>query len=230
MWLAKSKIQLYDMPVDPGQEHDVAAEHPEVVKQLTDEFKAFKTDIGLHQKVPPLPVGYEQAPLVRLRTDVAKVKGVPNRGGYLGYRMPWADKEGSIEWNLDVVASGEYEARLVYVCRPEDLGAKVKLEACGNSIIATVDRPADPTPRQSSNPRYKVEDRNWATFPLGTLKLVKGQATMRMTVPEIPNKQAFEMVGIELERKGTAAGTAAQGAKLGKRNANWGVLASEIPD
>ncbi len=226
MWLAKAKTELYDMPADPGQEHDVAAEHPEVVKQLTDEFKAWKTDVGPHQNVPPLPVGYAEAPRVRLRTDVANVKGVPNRSGYLGYRLPWANKDGSIEWNLDVVNGGEYEVRLIYVCPPEDLGAQVKMEACGRSITATVDRPADPTPRKSPNPRYPVEMRNWATFPLGTLKLDRGLATLRMTVPEIPHKQAFEMIGVELERKGAAGSS----AHLEKRNANWGILATEIPD
>jgi len=223
-WLDRSKTELFDMIADPGQARDVAAEHPDVVKQLTEEFKAWKTDVGPPLDVPPLPVGYEEAPITRLRTAMAKVKGVKERMSY-HHLEAWTDTQGSVEWNLDVIKEGEYEARLVYVCPPEDLGAQVKLEACGRSITSRIDHPVDPA-FQKTPPYAHAEVHIWGTCPLGTLKLDRGLARLRMTVPEIPNKRAFVMLGVELERKDRSG----KHTRLEHSNADWGTLAIQVSD
>ena len=197
---------LYDMAIRAAAQVDVSADHPEVARELAAAHRAWRDETRREspEAPPPLPVGHEAAPRVRLRTHLAEVKGVARQTPWTnGYLKPWSSTDASVTWKLDVVAAGRYEVRLLYVCAQEDLGAKVKVEACGRSFTATVDRPADPAPVKTPDrvPRTEADVRNWATLPLGALELDRGYATLRLSVPELPGKQAFEMVGVELDRK-----------------------------
>jgi hypothetical protein len=64
--------QLYDMETDPGQSHDIAAEHPDLVKQLSAQYDAWFSDIssgGLQRF--PLPVGHAEHNPVELHAPQA---------------------------------------------------------------------------------------------------------------------------------------------------------------
>jgi len=45
-WRLVNGKELYDMPADPGQKNDVAAEHPEVVKELVDFYNKWWEDVS----------------------------------------------------------------------------------------------------------------------------------------------------------------------------------------
>ena len=39
--------QLFDMAVDPGEFNDVAAQHPEVIQELTDQWDIYAEEVGI---------------------------------------------------------------------------------------------------------------------------------------------------------------------------------------
>ena len=45
--------QLYDLSVDPGEQHTVAVEHPEIVERLTEMATSFHSSIDPVMKLPP---------------------------------------------------------------------------------------------------------------------------------------------------------------------------------
>ncbi len=47
------KPQLYDLQKDPGEQHDVAAAHPEIVARLTEKATSFAAGITPVMKLPP---------------------------------------------------------------------------------------------------------------------------------------------------------------------------------
>src|SRR5439155_20023839 len=58
--------RLYDLTTDPGQERDVARDHPDVARRLTDAVAAYRKDVlaGITRKDNrPLPVGYAEFPM-----------------------------------------------------------------------------------------------------------------------------------------------------------------------
>jgi arylsulfatase A len=200
------KQELFDMPNDPGQKTNVAAANPEVVRQLTEAYRAWDADMrrGLVGTPPPLPVGHKESPRTLLRTHLAQVNGAERNTPWpSGYINPWTRTDASVTWKLDVATAGRYAVRLNYVCAKKDLGAQLRIEAGGRSCTAIVDREADPTPMETYDrvPRTGKEANvlRWATLPVGSLLLDRGPVTLRVSVPQMPGQQAFAMSGVELE-------------------------------
>ena len=108
---------LYDIKADPGQQSDVAADHPEVVKRLLDEhgtwfdeIAAERTDytrflIGAHEENP---------------TRFTVRDWHPKQGGVVWHPSHLSDDKLFINgfWAVDIVRAGRYEIRLSR--HPED--------------------------------------------------------------------------------------------------------------
>jgi len=200
-----SRPQLYDMVADPGQKTDVAAQHPDVVKALAAAYAAWDKDVrhGQEGMPPPLPVGHDQAKTVTLRTHLASVENVERQTPWTnGYMKAWTSTKGRVTWALDVVKGGRYDAELVYVCAPADVGAKVRLEAGDSRAEAVVDRPADPAslPTRDRVRRGEADIKRWAALRIGAIELKPGRSSLTLRVTEMPGKQAFVMLGVRLTR------------------------------
>jgi len=103
--------ELYDIRRDPGQEHDVAARHPEVVAALRDFYEQWWAEVepGIHV-FSPLTIGSAHEDPVTLtscewenvRCDGAGSVRAGNKGG---------DGRGG-PWNIQVARAGDYEVTL----------------------------------------------------------------------------------------------------------------------
>ncbi|MBM4038654.1 MAG: arylsulfatase [Planctomycetes bacterium] len=200
------KAELFDMLADPGQKTNVAADHPDVVKQLAAAYAAWEKDVrrGQEGMPPPLPVGHDQARAVLLRTHLASVENVERQTPWTnGYMKAWPNTHGRVTWELDVVKGGRYDAELVYVCAPADVGARVRLEAGDSHAEAVVDRPADTASVATNDrvPRGEADVKKWATCPISPIELKPGPAKLIFRVTELPGKQAFVMQGVRLMRQ-----------------------------
>lgn len=61
-WRMVNGTELYDIKADPGQRHDVAAAHPQVVKQLRDEYDRWWASLKTtHEQYTVIPVGDPKA-------------------------------------------------------------------------------------------------------------------------------------------------------------------------
>jgi hypothetical protein len=50
--VAAAPMQLFDLANDPGEQRDVAAEHPEVVRRLRAAHEAMSRDVPMPPKAP----------------------------------------------------------------------------------------------------------------------------------------------------------------------------------
>jgi len=66
-WRLINGRELYDMDRDPGQEHNVAAEHPDVVTRLADEYEKWWASVWADAQAPtPIVIGSDRENPARL--------------------------------------------------------------------------------------------------------------------------------------------------------------------
>ena len=117
-WRLINGGELYDMQVDPGQRHDVAAQHPEVVERLRGEYDKWWAKVSQQfDGTIPIPIGSPETGTVRLNShdwrndpvDCAWNQGLVRAGHVCnGY------------WEIDVARPGRYRFELRRWPRQED--------------------------------------------------------------------------------------------------------------
>jgi arylsulfatase A-like enzyme len=100
---AGPKFELFDMEKDPYEQHDVAAQHPDIVAKLKAEYEAWFKDVGstrLDNYAPPrIIVGSpDEKTTVLTRQDWRGAAWGPNDEGH---------------WLIDVASSGPYDVKLI---------------------------------------------------------------------------------------------------------------------
>ena len=108
-WRLVNGIELYDMPVDPGQEHDVAGEHPEVVERLRGAYDAWwESLVPVFDQYVRIGVGGPEDPTELMSHDWHTGGGpVPWNQGHV--------RNGLVSngtWAIEVERTGEYEITL----------------------------------------------------------------------------------------------------------------------
>lgn len=198
--------QLYDILADPGQRHDLADTHPGVTAELAGAFETWKVQArsaGLAP--PPVPVGHPGWP-VTLPGHEAELSGGLTYNGHAGWANDWVQNfsraGGEATWDIEVVTAGRYEFAVDYVCPPEDLGAVVRVEAAGAGLMAVIERPHDPPylPSPDRVERIEVYEKEWATLPLGVMSLPAGQATLRLSAPEVPGPGGIQIKAVRIRQ------------------------------
>ena len=89
-WRLVEDSELYDMTTDPGQRHDLAAEHPDVVRKLRADYKAYWTDVSGQDKE------WRGRPII----------GSPAEDETLLCAEDWYPTKGACPWNQGAVAGG----------------------------------------------------------------------------------------------------------------------------
>ncbi len=114
----------------------------------------------------------------------------------------WKRTQDSITWEIDVGETRQYEAIVHYTCRAGDEGATIRLaSSTGGSTEATVTEAFDPPLYDKSIERmdeshYFVKD--FLPLKLGTLALKKGRATLTLSAPRIPGREAIDVHSVDL--------------------------------
>ncbi len=154
--------ELYDISADPGQLSNVAADNPEVVSQLRDEYDAWwdriddrfdqnvYLDIGTDAEDPARITAHDWLPpadSVQVPWNQRHVRSAPNVTG---------------TWNINVSVAGTYEFDLYQRDRPADF----PIEAQKASIRVGDQEASGPVPEGASSVRF-------------TLDLPAGETTMQ---------------------------------------------------
>jgi len=196
-WVREGKeAQLYDMIADPGQASDIAADHPEIAARFDEVFaEQVLSAVDVWTKPPPIPVGHDAAPVVRLDGPESILSGGPKLYGKHpnnSWITEWTSTEGAARWDLDVVRDGTYEVTVRYVCAEENLGARMQVAAGGASAEAEVTQAHDPAylPSPDRVPRTEVHEKEWAELIIGPLNIEKGSATLELRATSIPGASA----------------------------------------
>ena len=95
--------ELYDMAAGPGEQHDIAADHPDIVAQMRAEYEAWFKDVGSTRGYAPprIHIGTRhENPVLLTRQDW---RGAPG----------WSDKHVGY-WEVKVARSGTYDVTLEF--------------------------------------------------------------------------------------------------------------------
>ena len=204
-------LSLYDMPADPGQELNIAADQPAVVSELHAAYLSAFEDVTKSGNIPPpIPIGYDESKRVHLPAPEAQlfgnIKFKEGWGWANDWITNWTSEEDYAEWDVEFVQSGKYEITIQYTCPPEDVGASVALQLispggidrASRNITEAFDPPYLPSPDRVK--RWEVYEKEWKEMVIARIELPKGRRKIRISAPEIPGKQAFELKALWVKK------------------------------
>jgi len=164
--------ELFDLNNDPGEEHDLAAAHGDVVRELRGQFERFFKEVTAGQiyRRVPIEVGRKDENPVELDLTWGEPVGKKVRPTYRHYNRDtiedWSEVGDSVRWHIEVMEAGRYEVTLEYGCAPQDAGSRYQITAGRARLEATVQPTAG---RMVLSP-----------FRAGVLELEAGPATLEM--------------------------------------------------
>jgi arylsulfatase A-like enzyme len=201
--------QLYDIESDPEQTTDIAGQHPDTVRELSQLYDTWFADIsrdGVERL--PLPVGHTEHNPVALHAPQAyfdkPLKFACGPGYAHDWLTGWTDREAKIWFDVDVATAGDYDIELALACPPQDAGAQIRLSIAGHKLEAAVPTAlaADiPLPHRDELGKSKYRNRQWSTVKLGTLKLPNGRAKLVLESLSMPGSQVMELKHVMLTRR-----------------------------
>ncbi|MEQ1749871.1 MAG: sulfatase-like hydrolase/transferase [Prosthecobacter sp.] len=198
--------QLYDMTDDPGEAKDIAADHADIVKQLSAQYDTWFADIssaGLQRF--PLPIGHSEQNPVELHAPQSyqdkPLRFASGPGFANDWLTNWTDVKAKVWFEIDVTTAGEYDLELAYACPPADAGSKVRVSIGDQSREATIITalaPEIPLPHRDAEGKTKYRNREWSTLKLGTLKLKRGPAKLMLEPLSMPGTQVMDLKHFKL--------------------------------
>lgn len=201
--------QLYDMQSDPGETQNIAAEQPEIVKRLSDQYDAWFTDIsrdGL--KRFPLPVGHPEHNPTDLHAPQAyfdqPLKFAVGSGAAHDWLTGWTDPNAKVWFDIDVATTGSYELEISFACPAADSGSRLLVTLGSDSLVITIpaaDAPEIPLPHRDAKSIYR--NRDWATLRVGSFTLSQGPAKLLLEPLSMPGTQVMELKQVQLKRRPT---------------------------
>lgn len=186
-WSLVNGAQLYDLSKDVGEQSDVSAANPEVTAKLRSAYQAWfeqaAEQCGFEQ--PVIPVGYEEENPVLLAAPRAKLTGGLKYFAEHGYANDWAagwSASGIMEWSVDVVQEGEYEAQALYLSEPGGVGAPLILRAADSQVTGEIREATknEPLPTGLRQVSLTYLEFPWRTVKLGLIHLSKGRQALRL--------------------------------------------------
>jgi len=193
--------ELYEIPADPGERHDLSAQYPDKVKELREAYEAWYAvagpQCGFRRRL--IPVGYAEEPLAVLPAPQSYPHGSLRFHGGPGYAHDWltgwTSLDDWVEWEIDVARPGSFEVALRYLCPASDVGAKIRLTMAGKTLEGVI-REATPMERKPSRavfPEENYPEMHWARVTLGRLELPAGPTRLAVRALAKPAATVFDL-------------------------------------
>lgn len=190
---------LFDMASDPGQRTDVSRNHPELTMQLSKSVASWRAEMPPgRDDNRPFPVGYAEFPM----TPLPARDGVPQGGIQRSNRFPnssyftnWTTPDDSITWDIEVNASGSYEAVVHYTCAAGDVGSTIELGFNGSTLQGKVAPAWDPPflDQKDRVPRDNGPMKEFCPLTLGRIHLEKGRGPLTLRATHIAGRQVMDV-------------------------------------
>jgi arylsulfatase A len=198
--------QLYDMESDAGQTKDLAADHPEIVRQLSAQYDAWFADISRDAlRRFPLPVGHREHNPVELHAPQAyfdkPLKFASGPGFANDWLTGWTDAKAKVWFDIEAATAGRYEIELSLACPPGDAGSRLRISVGSESFEAVVPAapaPQIPLPNRDTEGQARYRNREWTTLKAGTLNLPKGPAKLTLEPLTMPGSQVMDLKHVKL--------------------------------
>lgn len=204
-----SAWQLYDMQQDPGEKHDVSAEHPDVVARLSGLYEKWYDDTSSPPPSRmPVPVGHAEQNPVEIHAPQSyhdePLHFYSGPGFANDWLTNWTSAKAKVWFDIDVVNAGTYEVELALSCPTEDAGSQLKITSGESELQAKV--PAAPPeklelPHRNEASFNRYRSRVWKSVPVGELELMPGRQRFTIEVVKMPGSQVMDLKHLQLRRK-----------------------------
>ncbi len=200
---------LYDMHQDIGQQQDLSLQLPEVYERHESMIVHWQEEVLPKQTSKRyIPVGYHEFPQTYLNAQ----DGIPTGSitwssihPNASYFIHWCDTKDSMEWEIEVNASGEYDVTLMYACFQGDEGVQIKVSFNDNSIMASITEPFD-TPEKRDSDRVKREEsyeKEFTALQLGRITLDNGKGRLRLSAANKAGEEICQVRALRLSLVGS---------------------------
>ncbi|MDF9800701.1 arylsulfatase A-like enzyme [Catalinimonas alkaloidigena] len=206
---SENDISLFDMRNDPGETKDLATERKDIVRSLhKDYLRWFSKATSKGVEAPPIPVGYDQAPVVTLPAHEATLsEGLSYKFGPHGWANDWVDqwtdRQDSMYWKLDVVEAGQYKAMLKYTASTEQTGAEMQLTTPNDKVSRKINQPFTPkiiSGYDRADRGQESYEQSWGSLVVGSIQLEKGEQRISLKALNIPQQNVGEIKAVVLEK------------------------------
>ncbi|MDF9800674.1 arylsulfatase A-like enzyme [Catalinimonas alkaloidigena] len=201
--------QLFDINNDPGQRNNIAEAHPEVVEKLAAARHEWEKDA-----LAELPAEDQRSFLVG-HPDF-RYHQIPARDGAAhgniqrSNRYPncsffenWTSTEDSISWEVEVLEAGDFAVEVYYTCKPEDVGATMRLNFQDIAHTFKINEAHDPPLIGMENDRIERQEsyvKDFKSMSAGVMHFSQGKGTLSLKATEIPGSEAIDFRMLMLEK------------------------------
>jgi arylsulfatase A len=210
---ARRGWELFDIESDPQEAVNVAADHPEVLRQLQGAFDQVVNEVKPWELAPvPVSAGVPGHPDVTLLAHEGSL--LQEHGGGVGFHSKngyandwvdfWTSPQTGVTWPLQVVQAGAYQVSVDYRCHASELQATLVLSAGDSRTQIEIDRPffEEPAPSLDRIPRKGADEVAWSTQAGGVIQLSSGATTLRLTGGQKAGKEYPQVKAVRLRYLG----------------------------
>lgn len=198
---------LFNMQMDPGQQHDISASEKEVVAKLASAYGAWFDDVtGDFSPSTEIRIGFTGEETIYLPAHEAGFTGdirfIEGHGWAHDWLVNWTNTSDSVYWEVVVDQPGNFSIELLYSCPSSNIGANLQIHCAGESICAVISDAHDPEfmPSPDRVARIEVYEKEWARLYMGNLNISSGDQTIVLKTDKIPSGSVGEIKGVELKR------------------------------
>jgi len=201
-WRLDTAGHLYDMPADPGQDRDVAPQHPAEAARLSQAVAQWRGEVlsGIANLNRPFTVGYPDFPITQLPARDGEAHGHIQRSAKApncSYFTNWTNIDDSITWDVQVESPGKYEVVVYYTCPAADVGSTVELSFNGSRVQGIVSPAHDPPPAGAEHDRFPRQGeslvKDFRPLKLGHIELKPGRGELTLRALTKPGAQVMEV-------------------------------------
>ena len=214
--------KLFDMVDDPGQYKDISKLKPELAIRLRKEVAHWNETVlsELGKDARPFVIAHPDYKWTQIPARDGKAHGGIRRSNKFpncSYFYNWTSLEDKITWDVEVGASGIYEAIIHYAVPEGDEGARIQLSysmpdatlpsgkkgfwSSGNVFL--IEEAHDVPNRGQENDRVQRMEsyvKDFKPQKVGKIKLRKGKGELKLQATKIPGKTAMEFRLLMLKR------------------------------
>jgi arylsulfatase A-like enzyme len=204
------KGKLYDLSADPGQDHDLAQERPDVTARLRKAANAFREQVvaGSDQDDRPFVIGHPDCKYTQIPARDGVAQGNITRSNKFpncSYFTNWTSIDDKITWDAEVPADGVFDVEIYYTCPAADVGSTIELSFNGARLAGRITAAHDPPPKGDEHDRVERREsyvKDFKSMKLGTIRLEKGKGELTLGALEMPGSRVMDFRLIMLTRVG----------------------------
>jgi arylsulfatase A-like enzyme len=193
--------ELFDLQSDPGENQNIAQQHRDVAKRLSEELQAWiaETHPRSSRSSPyrPFTLGHPEAEYTQLPARDAVPHGKiirSNKFPNCTFMTQWNDASSEITWDVEVLSEGDYEVQMYYAAK--NAGSEIQLSLGPTQLAATIDEAHDVPLVGREQDRFERAEgyvRRWRPMTLGTMHLQPGAGTLRLRATKVVGTEVAEM-------------------------------------